>query len=785
MKITIGIVLFFSAALVLSAEGTRTWQQTTFEEFEKGTTHGVAVRSDGSLELAPSFRAVFTSPSTYLWSIVSDAQDNVFAASGSPARVYRIQPNGQATVVFAPRELQVQALALAEDGTLYAATSPDGRIYRITRKGSPAEKADVRTSSETVNTAQNAAANEPGGREAPAAVPLDTNYTATVFYEPKTRYIWDLALDNEGRLYVATGDNGEIFRVERNGTATVFFKSDEAHIRTLAFDNRQNLIAGSDGSGLIYRIARDGQGFVLYSAPKKEITAIAIDQRGNIFAAGVGEKRAAAVPLPQQAAPVQAPQAPGAPTASPLLLAPYPVLVNTGGSEVYRIAPDGSPRRIWSSREDIVYALGFDSSGRLVAGTGNRGRVYSIAADGTFADLLSASASQVTAFSEANDGGLHLATSNLGKVFDMGPTAGTEGTFESDVFDARIFSQWGRAQVRGTGTFELFARTGNVDNPDRNWSPWRPVDLQREQPIDAPPARFIQWRAVLREGQVGPSLDSVVINYLPKNVAPEISSVYVQPGARFVTMPRGPESTAVTVGPAPQGQARIDLGTPPATRDRTSVAVRWDSTDDNDDQLTYSLWYRGDGESRWKLLRQDLREKNYSFDAGLLPDGGYTLRVMASDAPSHTPADALSAQKESQRFEVDNTPPAVVNLVAVQDGENIHVTFRAVDDYSVIAKAEFSVDASSWQTVEPVGQLSDSRTENYDFNASSDGAPAEAGAAGTEEERGSEPAASRRRQPRGATPVQEEEHVVVVRVHDRIDNIGTAKTIVRRAPARR
>ena len=110
-----------------------------------------------------------------------------------------------------------------------------------------------------------------------------SEFSASVFFDPGTKYIWDLVFDNAGNLYVATGDHGEIFRVTPKGEHSVFFKSDEAHIRVLAVDAKGNLIAGSDGSGLVYQIKPDGQGFVLYSAPKKEITALAIDKAGNIY----------------------------------------------------------------------------------------------------------------------------------------------------------------------------------------------------------------------------------------------------------------------------------------------------------------------------------------------------------------------------------------------------------------------------------------------------------------------------------------------------------------------
>src|ERR1017187_9439043 len=126
------------------AEGTRTWEQSRFDELTKGTAKGVALRSEGGLELAPAFKALATTPSTYIWSIASDSAGNIYAAAGSPARVYRITPDGQSTTIFEPQELQVQSLVVDKSGIVYAATAPDGKVYRL--EASKSAKADAKSS---------------------------------------------------------------------------------------------------------------------------------------------------------------------------------------------------------------------------------------------------------------------------------------------------------------------------------------------------------------------------------------------------------------------------------------------------------------------------------------------------------------------------------------------------------------------------------------------------------------------------------------------------------------
>ena len=79
-------------------------------------------------------------------------------------------------------------------------------------------------------------------------------------------------------------------------------------------------------------------------------------------------------------------------------------------------------------------------------------------------------------------------------------------------------------------------------------------------------------------------------------------------------------------------------------------------------------------------------------------------------------------------------------------------------------RAEYSIDAGPWQYLDPVGGLSDFRVQEYSFSI-----PLSSAACA-----GPGPAGFPRLAPAAA------EHVVVVRVYDRFDNMSSAKTIVRK-----
>jgi len=274
---------------------------------------------------------------------------------------------------------------------------------------------------------------------------------------------------------------------------------------------------------------------------------------------------------------------------------------------------------------------------------------------------------------------------------------------------------------------------------------------------------------VLKNRGVTPSLSWVSLAYLRKNVAPTVEAVVVQnpnvrvqgfvqpqtdrPGQQAVQLKQPPStsdsatfraaSTRVTADPAQPERAASRFEAPPqGFAAKGYRGVLWSAQDENGDELSYSVYYRGEGEKSWKALKEKVEQRFFTWDSTTMPDGAYYLRIVASDEPSNPPADALEGERISERFEVDNTPPVVDKLRAEVTGAETSVLFEARDPSSAIARAEYSVDAGEWTLVFPVGRLSDAPQASYRIVL-----------------------------PR----LNPGEHTVVVRVFDQFENMASAK----------
>ena len=159
------------------------WEIRTYDDFRKGKLTNLSLTSDDELILAPRFDIVFNTEQTLIWSAVADSKGNVYLGTGHDGKIFKVDPPEKGTLIADLAELDVLALAVDSKDVLYAGTSPDGKVYESTSDGTPQKISSI----------------------------------------PNVKYIWSLVFDKQGRLLVATGDKGIIYRVDagREGRAVL------------------------------------------------------------------------------------------------------------------------------------------------------------------------------------------------------------------------------------------------------------------------------------------------------------------------------------------------------------------------------------------------------------------------------------------------------------------------------------------------------------------------------------------------------------------------------------
>jgi WD40 repeat protein len=744
-----GIASFVLAAAIATGATTTTWEMNGYQDFLRGRIEGLSLTRDGRLVLGPKLDRLFESDQAEIWSVARAPDGSLYLGTGNRGRLYKLDAAGNSTLVWTADQPEIFAVAVDSKGVVYAGTSPDGKVYRI----------------------------ESG--------------KATEYFAPDSRYIWALAMAPDGALMVGTGDQGKIFRVVPNGTGAgrgeLYYDTGQANVTSLALDAQGRLLAGSEPNGLLYRITAPQKAFVLYHSSLPEIHGIIAGADGAIYAAALGggvarrtgaaasssgstgagaglptvttsitvtdsaDQQAGVTPPKPEATKAPAPQVPTVSTSTST--------VEYAGAErsaVYKISADNTVETLWSSKDENVYDLAL-SGPSVVFITDEQGRIYRLDADRR-ATLVAQTGQGDATRLLASPTGLLAATGNLAMVLRVGNGAGVNagpgGWFESPVHDAGTVARWGRitwrdATARGVS---MRTRSGNSARPDATWSDWsEPITASGGAPISSPNARYIQWRAELSPGAgAAPSIENVTVAFLPQNTPPVVRSISViaVPGVGKPTNAASSTASAYSVTVTDTGEAPAAAGTSAQTISRAmnqQLQIVWQADDPDGDRLLYSLYFRGEDESQWKLLRSGVSENTYALDGDQLADGRYYFRVTASDRPSNPAELAREAELVSAPVLIDNTPPVVTASLA-RTGAAVEITVDADDRVSALRRCEYSVDAGPWLPVEAADGVTDSPRERFLIRLS--GLPAG-------------------------------EHLVAIRVYDTAGNAGLAKVVVR------
>jgi len=735
MKIAACVLLFTSFAVGAT---TATWEINGYQDFLRGRMSGLSITRDGRLILGPKVDTVFSSDQAQIWSVAPAPDGSLYLGTGNRGRLLKLDAAGSGTVLWNSDQPEIFAVAVDRAGVVYAGTSPDGKVYRI------------------------------------------ENGRATEYFSPGERYIWALAFAPDGSLYVATGQQGKIYRVTAAGRGDLYYETGQTHVTALAFDREGRLLAGSEPNGILYRITgAPARGFVLYDANLPEIRSIIPAADGSIYAAALGgslaKRTSAASSSSSSSTPtVTAPSTSITVTDAQAGLAPAPkpdptkaaigaspinapaTAVEVSGVErsaLYKIFPDNTVETLWTSKDENIYDVVADPAGTLTFLTDAQGRVYRLdprpdrTRDATLVTQTNeADATRLTASAR----GLLIAAGNAGKMLRLDPSATAAGWFESSIHDSGTVARWGRLSWVGSKGVAFKTRAGNSARPDNTWSDWsESITDPAKSLIASPNARFIQWRADFTGTA---ELDSVTIAYLPQNTAPSIRSITVSAQAASASAAKSASSStssAFSITVTDTGDASSAVGTQAQTLSRPAgqqLQISWQADDPDGDKLSYSLYFRGEDEREWKLLRADISENTYLLDGDVFADGRYYFRVVASDRPSNAAEQARQSELIGPPVLIDNTPPVVTASAPRRNGAAVDIDVDAQDRGSILRRCEYSVDAHAWMPVEALDGVTDSAREQFRIHIDNF--------------------------PPG-------EHLIVIRAYDVAGNAGLAKVVVR------
>ncbi len=648
---------------VVYGEKTAFWEASRKEDYLAGRLVGLSVSDNGILRVVPPPRLVGDPQQPFAFCSVAVGRE-IYVGTGHDGKLFKIGADGVTTLVADFEELDVTALATDGKGTVFAATSPDGKIYRL----------------------------------------RDEEASWQVAYDPPEKYIWAMCCLPDGTLVYATGAKGGVFALSSGATdVRSLLTTDELNVTSLMVALDGAIWAGTDPGGLVVRLAPDGQATAVFDAPAREIRQLVQMADGTVFALGIGEDKAGA--SGGEEAVGSSGEGAGGGAVRPA----------AGGTTLYRLGGDGRQTAVWTS-PDAATVLMCRPDGLLVGlgsqTMGGQGRLFLVAEDGRAVLLGAVEEERIVAVNIVGDT-LYVLTSGLAKLYRLRETAQDEGVFTSAVQDAKaVVEAWGRIVVEGTGEIFVQTRTGNTQTPGPLWSAWSAEMPVPGGGITSPKARFLQWRLRLKKGA---EVRSVRAAYLPRNLPPTITSLTVLPvgvALQEAVVPP-PDPNVMTAGLDPT-QFGILVNQPPRkVFQRGARTLQWQAEDKNGDTLTYRLSYRLRGETRWKPLAGKLDQPFFVIAPEMLPDGTYEFQLEVSDAASNPPAFALTAVETLGPVVITNTVPKITFFPSIISAKEVKLQVKVTVTTEPPKLVEVAVNGNDWAPIYPDDLVLDSPQETF------------------------------------------------------------------------
>jgi hypothetical protein len=662
---------------LIYAVSTAYWEVNTKSAFAQGELENLVMNPEGEVLLGKALNRIPVDESS-LWCSVRDKKGIAYFGSGT-GKVYKLAGTNLQEV-FNTNELLVTSLAVSDKNELFAATIPNGKIFKIDQAGK-----------------------------------------GTTFCILANLYIWSLAYSaKQDTLYAATGPAGKIYKIDRAGKATEFYDTRKPNILCLLLDKDQNLYFGTSSPGILYRLTADGKPSVLHDFGDSEIKALALHKEELYLAVNSGVKalpqdflgavRAAAEKAQSES---ECEEKPPQPQQPPAPKQPKPLVQ----SSVYSLSPDNRLKLIHNFDNSYLTDLKITAQGEILVGTDNTGKVFRLMADGSYSIPYDVETEQVLTLLMDKKGELEMISSGKpGNVFITGKEAPLTASYISEVFNAGFPAQWGSFNWVTKGALNFQTRSGNTEEPDETWSDWSDLSavpdlsacvhaqadtaqaeaVSTPGKVKSPAAKHLQFR-VNWDKDKGAVLSKVSIAYLIQNQPPKILDLKI-------------ENQPLAGGGEPQhGKAPL----PPRL---IAKKISWQVQDTDNDPLGIRIYYREETETHWILLNPDslIAGNEFLWNTESVPDGKYLIKIEVTDETANPAEKHLTDERISAPQLVDNTKPVIKELQL--DEKRFICQWTVEDNFSYISRVEYLLDNGEWCLIHPADNLFDQSTERFSLS---------------------------------------------------------------------
>jgi len=633
------MILLLTLTTFLSAV-TKIVTINALDDLFSGKTENIAIDSESRLSLGYNWSKI-PGPAEEYYLGADFFNNEIVIGSGHKGSVYKLSLKGSVQKLASFAQPDIYAVQILKNGDIVVGTSPRGKVFLL-KKGKENEPKEI----------------------------FDTQET----------FIWDIKEDNNGRLVIATGNNGVVYVISREGNLIEQYNVIDNNLPIIFISRDNSIYAGGGESGNVYRFFNK-KSSILFNAELDEVRAICEDEEGNLFIAANRN--------PQNQKSLK--------ELDKDLVSLLSVKKETNTSDkrrsiIYFLPKGKGAEKVWSSEKEIVFSLAYSKEMKKVfIATGNEGRIYSLSIDGSYQLIFSAEEAQVFKLINSEQGIIAICN-NGPAIYQVSSSIATKGDYYSKIIDLKRLADLGRITWRipsgATENVSVTIRAGNSPSPDKNWSDWSaPLKNAENSYATLKGVKFFQFRVSLTAtaAEKSPQFSDFTIFYNERNVGPRFVNLKIlKPGEMISSDKKVPEK---------------------------KLYFKWEFEDENGDTLNYRLAIKKRESINWLELRKRETKNEFELDMEKWEDGLYQIKIEADDFFENSQKDGVRKEQLSTFFVVDSRPPELLEFNKTSQG----IKFIVEDNFSEIKSVSFSFDAREWFAIPPDDMIFDSRRETFNL----------------------------------------------------------------------